>query len=200
MTEFNFENPPNMQTHEGIILGEWLSRQFLKVSDAFVQTSEEIAANAPGYGDGGLITRVATPMPNIAVGSWATVPFDSGQVANPVFVTQDPANNRFSVDVEDTWFFTFYIVFLCDKNANTDRIINWRVYNETTGLPYSTDPFPIPVENNANFGQSSASTLVEVAGPIVGDWLRIELGGSAKAFSGIQLEKAGIALIRVQTP
>lgn len=40
MTEFNFENPPNMQTQEGKILGEWLNRQFLKVSNAFFQISD----------------------------------------------------------------------------------------------------------------------------------------------------------------
>lgn len=197
MTELYIpEYPPILESEEGRRMAEYVYRQLSTIRDEFdTQADINKALSAAIFGHGGLITRVATTIPNIAAGSWETIPFDTGQVTNPIQVTQEPTNNRFSVDAEDVWFFTFYIVFLCDKQ-NKDRIINWRIYNETTGVPYSADPFPIPVENGAHFGQSSASTLVEVSGAIVGDWLRIELGGSAQAFSGIELEKAGIALIR----
>lgn len=39
MTDFDFERPPNMSTPDGVRLAEWLSRQFLKVSNSFIQVS-----------------------------------------------------------------------------------------------------------------------------------------------------------------
>lgn len=193
--------PENPTSDIGDDAQRWLFDEFTRISGEIALLSEEIAASTISSGYGGLIQTVAVTIPDITTGNWQTVPFDSGQVPTPINITQDPTNNRFSIDEEDRWFFTTYGVMTFDKE-NKDRYINWRIYDETAGAPYSPDPFPMPVENNSNFAQWSASALVEISETRAGHWLRLELGGSdaGDPFANITLEKAGLAIIRVPGP
>jgi hypothetical protein len=188
--------PENPTSDIGDDAQRWLFAEFERISEEIILLRQENAAGAGGAG--GLIQRVTVAMPDITTGTWETVPFDTGQVPVPVNVTQDPANNRFSIDAVGTWFFSIYGVMSFSKET-TDRILNWRFYDEIAGGPISPDPFPIPAENQKNFAQWAASALYPVDDAIKGHWLHLELGGSTSSdpFINVTLEKAGVAAIKV---
>lgn len=161
----------------------------------FGMVDEFVSAGVLGYG--GLIQRTSVTIGSITSPNYVTIPFDAGQVTNPISVVQDPANNRVQINAGGIWFASLYGTFTCDKDSVNDRVINWRTYDETAGGPLTTDPFPINVENNGNNGLWSASAFFEVAQSLVGHYFRWELGGSTNAFSGVELQKAGVTLVRI---
>jgi hypothetical protein len=188
--------PENPTSDIGDDAQRWLFDEFTRISTDIALIRQEHASGAGGAG--GLIQRTGTAMPDITTGTWETVPFDTGQVPVPVNVTQDPANNRFSIDAVGTWFFALYGIMSFTKE-NADRFLYWRFWDEIAGAPISPDPFPIPAENGTNYTQWSASALIPVLETLKGHWLHLELGGSPSIdpFLNITLEKAGVAAIKV---
>lgn len=154
------------------------------------------ASGVLGYG--GLIRRAdSVAIPSITAGNWVTLDFEDGQATAPVNVVQEPGNNRISLSAPGLWFVTAYGTFTADKDANSDRSIFTRFYNETDGAPITQQPFPAYIENNSNNALWSYTSLFEVPQSLVGKYFRQEFGGSASAFSNVIFHKLGQTFIRI---
>lgn len=171
---------------------EWLNRQFRRLSLWSDSLQGEL-----GYG--GMIQRAPVAIADIAVGNYAVVPFDEGLVSVPYLVTQDPDNDQFRIDQAGLWFIASYGAFTFTKNAANDRQIYVRFYNVTDSAPISANPFPMYAESNTTGATWSFTTLLEAPESLVSKAVQMEIGGSAHAFAGITLDKAGLTLVRVPT-
>jgi len=154
-----------------------------------------VAQGVLGYG--GLIQRSTTPVTDPPLSGWTTLPFAENLLTSPINVDQDAGNNRLALKAEGVWFAAAYGVLTAAKDNTQDRLLQVRFFNETDGVPVTPDPWPINIESQANAGQWSFTTLFEVPAALVDKYIRMELGGSPIAFTGIQLQKAGATFVRI---
>ena len=148
------------------------------------------AAAFSGYGS--IITTAAAPVADITAGNWATVPFSETRPGVPKNVTTDPGNNRLALDVPGVWGIAAHITLTFTRDQTNDRILYLRFWNETKGVEASSSPFPMYIEQSATgISWSIPPTMLDVVQDIVGDNIRVEIGGAAQSFTGIQVAKAG---------
>lgn len=165
----------------------------------YVDTFPSTVAPSGGYpldGYGGLVTRVAQAMPDLAINAWDTIPFTDNALPLPLNFTQDATNNRFTITKAGIWDVRSYGIFEYTKEASTDRVIFTRLWDETDGVsvPTGADNFPIFAEGGSEGNSWSWTTPVDIPAELVNHLIRVELGGcQEEPFTGLSLLKAGIS-------
>ncbi len=132
------------------------------VLDNFVSTSY-----------GGLILQTTVATPDIPAAAWATVPFDTGAVATPRDIIQDPTNDRVQIGEEGVYF-TNITLAISHVEKQQGRTIYVRLYNETSGT--SGNGVPIGIARNQPASTITLAMIYEASTDNVGDWLRVEVG------------------------
>lgn len=143
-------------------------------------------------GYGGIVTTTTAAVAHITAGNWATVPFAATRPGVTKNVTTDPGNNRLALDVPGVWGIAAHITLEFTRDQINDRILNLRFWNEDKGVEAGSSPFPMYIEQgNTGVSWAVPPSLTDVAQDIVGDNLRVEIGGATESFAGIQVDKAG---------
>lgn len=132
------------------------------------------------YGSIGL--NAATPLADIAIGVYQTLPFDVELITSPKDITYNLASNAMSFDREGVYALDVKISLTFD-DVNAGRQLFVRFYNITTATA-GTVIFVEGVGRNTDAGGVNFPAPVTITDLEVGDEFRLEVSGNA-AFTNV---------------
>jgi len=115
--------------------------------------------------------------------AYATLPFDTQSPVAQRGVVINLANDSISFNRAGVWRLSYGFSLAGHDSVNAGRVVNFRFYDVTVGAPR---PFilSLGIGRNVEDTTISGSRLIEITEDIVGNELRIELGGGDSVIGG----------------